>query len=191
MLGTKSIDGFIGEWLWNHEAKYLHLDGVYSAVNPSWTSPILRCDPYLENQIHCNGIRTITSAVFCFDFIGFFGSLWWLFRCMLFLFPWIGLFAEYFTSLLYLLTPIQARFYAAKKRNAISLVKVVNRFLFSHVFFLWISLSLHQPKKFFFFSSFSLKWCKCFKSVITELSVWLGQNGLSPVCHFAVIWNLQ
>ena len=50
-------------------------------------SPILRCDPYLENQIHCKGIRTITSAVFCFDFIGFFGSLWWLFRCMLFLFP--------------------------------------------------------------------------------------------------------
>lgn len=87
MLGTKSIDGFIGQWLWNHEAKYLHLDGVYSAVNPSWTSPILRCDPYLENQIHCKGIRTITSAVFCFDFIGFFGSLWWLFRCMLFLFP--------------------------------------------------------------------------------------------------------
>lgn len=64
MLGTKSIGGFIGEWLWNHEAKYLHLDGVYSAVNPSWTSPIHKCDPYLEHQIHCKRIRTITSAVY-------------------------------------------------------------------------------------------------------------------------------
>lgn len=73
VLRTKSIDGFIGEWLLNHEAKYLHLDGVYSAVNPSWTSPILRCDPYLENQIHCKGIRTITSAVF-------FVWLYWFFR---------------------------------------------------------------------------------------------------------------